>query len=161
MGLIREGVSMMKRLMVVLVLCAAAVWNIPAQEGDFEIEDGVLTAYRGNAEEVVVPEGVTAIGRDAFWDCKNLTSVTLPASLTAIGEWAFRECSGLISIDTGAADIGQGAFAGCSSLTTVNLTTGIASIGICLTPSSTFPPHFWMRTGTRRAGKNTRTGYRP
>jgi hypothetical protein len=33
----------MKRLTAVLILCAAAVWNIPAQQGDFEIKDGVLT----------------------------------------------------------------------------------------------------------------------
>jgi hypothetical protein len=96
-GLIREGVSMMKRLMVVLVLCAAAVWNIPALQGDFEIENGVLTGYRGRVAEVVVPADVTAIGEGAF-SGSGIRSVTLPANLTRIGEWAFYGCESLTAI---------------------------------------------------------------
>jgi hypothetical protein len=41
---------------------------------------------------VVIPEGVTLIGEDAFDGCTKLTSVTLPSTLTAIGEGAFRNC---------------------------------------------------------------------
>jgi hypothetical protein len=38
------------------------VLAVIAQQGDFVIENDMLTAYRGSAAEVVVPEGVTAIG---------------------------------------------------------------------------------------------------
>ena len=39
---------------------------------DYLIENGVLTAYTGNAEEVSVPEGVTEIGTGAFQNNREL-----------------------------------------------------------------------------------------
>jgi hypothetical protein len=118
--------------MAVLVLCAAAVWNITAQEGDFEIEDGVLVKYRGNAAELVVPEGVTAIGEGAFAECGSLLSITLPAGLTAVGKWAFFGCYSLSSVilPAGLTTIGDGAFAGCGSLLSVTLPASLTSIGM-------------------------------
>ncbi|MDR2071081.1 MAG: leucine-rich repeat domain-containing protein [Treponema sp.] len=116
----------MKRLMVVLVLCAAAVWNIPALQGDFEIENGVLVKYRGSAAEVVVLDRVTIIGDYAFSKCTGLASITLPVSLTAIGDWAFADCSGLasITIPDRVAMIGRGAFVRCTGLTAITLPAG-------------------------------------
>ena len=57
--------------------------------GDFEIKDGVLQKYRGAAEEVVIPEGVTVIGRDAFYYHRNLKRVKIPDSVTHIERDAF------------------------------------------------------------------------
>lgn len=37
-------------------------FNSVSVESDFEITDGVLVKYSGNAEKVVIPEGVTALG---------------------------------------------------------------------------------------------------
>ena len=31
-------------------------------DSDFDISDGVLTAYNGNGGDIVIPDGVTAIG---------------------------------------------------------------------------------------------------
>ena len=39
--------------------------------------------------EMVVPEGITAIGEKAFWECEKLQSITLPQSLKEIGADAF------------------------------------------------------------------------
>lgn len=39
--------------------------------------------------ELVLPEGIQTIGRDAFSGCAGITSVTLPASLTSIDSSAF------------------------------------------------------------------------
>lgn len=40
---------------------------------DFVIEIGVLKKYVGTDTEVVIPDGVTSIGDDAFNYCKNCT----------------------------------------------------------------------------------------
>ena len=50
-----------------------------------------------------LPQGVTALGIDAFVKCNNLTSIELPASLTKIGLAAFYSCSKLASITCRAA----------------------------------------------------------
>ena len=47
---------------------------------------------------ITIPEGVTSIGYSAFWKCTLLSSVTLPESLTSIGYLTFKECKSLSSI---------------------------------------------------------------
>ena len=41
---------------------------------------------------VVIPEGVTTIGRECFWNCKRLHKTTVPDTVTAIGKGAFAGC---------------------------------------------------------------------
>ncbi len=48
--------------------------------------------------DLVIPDGVTSIGRFAFDRCTGLTSVTIPESVTGIGEYAFRACTGLTEV---------------------------------------------------------------
>ena len=55
----------------------------------FTITNGVLTAYHGTDENVIIPEGVLEIGNRAFADCTSLKSVTFPSTLTSIGVYAF------------------------------------------------------------------------
>ena len=50
-----------------------------------------------NLKSITIPDGVTSIGKNAFYDCDSLTSVTIGNSVTSIGEYAFYDCS---SIDT-------------------------------------------------------------
>lgn len=48
-----------------------------------------------NGEEVkdlIIPDGVTFIGANAFYSCESLTSVTLPNSVTGISTRAFGGC---------------------------------------------------------------------
>ena len=52
-----------------------------------------------NPQTVVIPEGVTSIGNSAFMSCSNLTSVTIPSSVTSIGYEAFRDCKSLKTIN--------------------------------------------------------------
>ena len=46
-------------------------------------------------KNVVIEDGVTSIGDDAFNGCTELTSVAIPASVTAIGDLAFIDCNNL------------------------------------------------------------------
>ena len=47
---------------------------------------------------VILPEGLTAIGANAFSGCAGLTSVSIPSSVTSIGENAFWDCTELKNI---------------------------------------------------------------
>ena len=55
-------------------------------------EDGkTVTGVKDKSiKSVVIPKGVTSIGRLAFSGCKDLTSITIPDSVTSIGDGAFR-----------------------------------------------------------------------
>jgi hypothetical protein len=45
--------------------------------------------YRENITSVIIENGVTSIGKEAFYNCSGLTSVTIPASVTSIGAEGF------------------------------------------------------------------------
>ena len=49
--------------------------------------------------DLVIPDGVTSIGRYAFFNCIGLVSVTIPNSVTSIGGSAFENCTALMSIE--------------------------------------------------------------
>lgn len=76
---------------------------------DFVIENGVLKKYTGSGGDVVIPDGVTGIGKGAFAGCHLLTAVTIPDTVTSIEDLAFDACSTLrdITIQTDAVKIGQ------------------------------------------------------
>ena len=89
-----------------------------SSSADFVIQDGELKNYTGSGGDVVIPDGVTSIGEDAFRNCGTLTSVVIPEGVTSIGWHAFSGCSSLtsITIPEGVTGIGWYAFSGCSSL---------------------------------------------
>ncbi|MDR0865048.1 MAG: leucine-rich repeat domain-containing protein [Candidatus Symbiothrix sp.] len=81
-------------LVLLLIQTARATVN-----GDFEIDkDGVLISYDGTGGNVVIPEEVTAIGKEVFAGCDNLLSISIPGSVTAIGNYAFAYCISLQEI---------------------------------------------------------------
>ena len=99
---------------------------------DFIIENGVVTAYVGEAEEISVPAGVTEIGAKAFLNNTAVKKITLPESVEKIGAEAFRGCSAAeeINIPSGVTEIGNSAFYNCNGLKqTLKLPEGLAELG--------------------------------
>lgn len=45
-----------------------------------------------------IPNNITTIGDDAFYQCEGLTSIYIPNNVSSIGKTSFMGCSGLISI---------------------------------------------------------------
>lgn len=70
---------------------------------DFEYkttEDGscILTGYKGTGE-MIIPDGVTEIGRSAFEDRTDITKVVIPSSVKIIRNKAFRSCENLTEVE--------------------------------------------------------------
>ncbi len=118
-------------LSVGVLLSTLPMGTVQAAESDFVIVDGVLTDYIGPGGDVVIPEGVTEIGRSVFSNNRTIMSVTLPSSIDVIGEDAFRDCRNLTSvfIPEGLSYIGIFAFESCTSLASITLPEGLKTIG--------------------------------
>lgn len=57
-------------------------------------------AYAGRGiESIVIPNGVQEFESQAFWQCKNLTTINIPKSLTKIGSSTFKACEKLATIN--------------------------------------------------------------
>ena len=80
--------------------------------------------------EIIIPQGVTHVGNQAFANCINLKSITLPDSVTTIQGTAFMGCSGLTSITLpdGLTTIEYSTFKDCNNLTSVTLPDGLTTI---------------------------------
>ena len=78
-----------------------------------------------------VPDSVTFLNDDAFYNCADLTGIAFPADLITIGKYAFDNCANLtgIEIPGGVTYIGDGAFRSCSSLTDIEIPSGVTCIG--------------------------------
>ena len=118
------------------------------------IIDGTLIKYQGNAERVIIPDGVTVIGhgafhtnygiteiqipdtvttieKNAFMNCINLKSINLPDSIVSIGKYAFSGCHGLtiIRIPRQVRIIEENTFAGCEGIKEVIISENVVQIG--------------------------------
>ena len=93
---------------------------------------GVTSGYPRYTGAVTIPSSVTyegkaysvtCIGKQAFYNCTELTSVIIPNSVTTIDDEAFSGCSNLTSVTIGNAvkTIGYYSFSGCSSLTSIEI----------------------------------------
>ena len=55
-------------------------------QGDYNLEGAV---------KVVLPESITTIDEEAFWECESLTDITISKNVTEIGIGAFTGCKNL------------------------------------------------------------------
>ena len=74
---------------------------------------------------------VVGIGRMAFYDCRNLTSVLIPNTVTNIGGSAFSWCLKLshMTIPGSVKQIGERAFSYCTNLENVEFNEGLETLG--------------------------------
>ena len=87
--------------------------------------------WNTDVTSIVIEEGVTSIGNNAFYDCTSLTSVTIPGNVESIGESAFYYCDNLtdVTLQDGVKSIGDAAFIWCNNLTNIVLPNSVTSIG--------------------------------
>lgn len=83
-----------------------------------------------NVTSVTLPKGLKHIGDFAFCFCESLTFITIPGSVTSIGCSAF-DSSGLTSIviPKSVKSIGDFAFSDCGNLTSISIGKGVTRIG--------------------------------
>ena len=80
--------------------------------------------------EIVLPQSVTSIKKDAFMSCIELKSVKIGRGVTKIGDSAFMACTSLTSIEIpdNVTSVGEYIFQSCESLKEVTIGKGLASI---------------------------------
>ena len=101
------------------------------------IDDGVTSIGRCAfydfiaLESVSIANSVEIIGRSAFLDCESLKSIVIPEGVIEIQIDAFRNCTSLtnVTFPSSLLLIDAGAFDGCESLTSVIIPINVQEIG--------------------------------
>lgn len=73
-------------------------WIKTQATNGYVIFDGYLEAYIGSEPDVVIPNNVSIVGRNAFDGNAFLTTVCIPMGVTAIEELAFANCRKLKTV---------------------------------------------------------------
>ena len=115
---------------VLTIRGAGPMYDYESESGEGE-ELPPWIRHRENIRSVVVKNGVTRIGNNAFYGFPALTGASLADSVAQIGGNAFRLCEALTDIvfSAGLEEIEDCAFTGCAGLTAVTLPAGLKRIG--------------------------------
>ncbi len=70
---------------------------VQGENKEFEIVGGVLKKYKGSATNVIIPNGVSKLGRSAF-EGTMINKVVIPDSVAVIDERVFENCINLQEI---------------------------------------------------------------
>ena len=105
--------------------CADGIWEKPQL---WIVNGEVKKCLYENADNVIIPDGVTKIFNDAFSFKKSLASVTIPDGVTEIGTSAFKSCIALKSIIIPDSVVKLDGFTDCSSLESIVIGSGVTDI---------------------------------
>ena len=85
---------------------------------DFTEDSTPFEEYRETIKNIVVEEGVTAIGKYLFSGCTNVEAIDLPSTLVSIGDYNFTgiKLSGYVVIPASVEYIGKAAFGECPEI---------------------------------------------
>lgn len=100
-------------------------------EGSGAMPDTVPWAsVRDKVRTVIIGEGITTIGSQAFRDCTQLTAVRMSHTVTAVGEAAFAGCRSLkgIRLPESVARLGENAFYHCTSLAYIHVPSAVQQL---------------------------------
>ena len=87
------------------------------ENGYYDIDDKKSAIGNNTVTSVVIPEGVEAINKYAFYNCTKLTNVTLPSTCKTIGTYAFADSVLLTNVNfDNVKVVGDYAFYNCKSL---------------------------------------------
>ncbi len=100
-------------------------------KNDFEIVDKILVDYKGQQQEVLIPQGVVDIKKYAFLNCESITGVVIPEGVIKIGESAFAGCKNLenVVLPESLITIDEEAFRGCTSLKEISIPDNVTTLG--------------------------------
>ena len=101
---------------------------------DYSYSNQPWYSYRTQISSIKINEGVTNIGKYAFYLVGSYSkglSVSIASSVTEIKDYAFQSCQNMksISIPGSVVNIGKEAFDECQKLKTVTLNNGLEKIG--------------------------------
>ena len=84
-------------------------------------------------KKIVIMDGVTYIGKNAFSGCITFDTISIPSSVTIIGERAFSGCTNLrnVNIPNGVTKICDRAFSACDELMNISLPSTLDTIETC------------------------------
>lgn len=86
--------------------------------------------FRKDITTVILPEGLTYIGKEAFEDCEKVSYCKIPSTVVTIGNGAFAHtCITRVVIPDGVEKIGRSAFSRCYSLTSIYIPASVTEIG--------------------------------
>ena len=131
-----------------VMVCAASNSGAVNSTVNWELDNGTLriTGYgemanddnfygwkklSGQIVNIEVSEGITLIGRMAFWDCDRLKNVSLPSTLKIIEDNAFTYCTSLatINLPNNLVCIEREAFDSCYDLENITVPDSLVYVG--------------------------------
>lgn len=135
-----RSLMLMLIIMTMTVLFGISASAKTVTSGDFIFETSssgaTLKEYKGNDTSVEIPSAVgsykvVAVGSEAFWQNKTMTSVEIPSTVTSVGYAAFNECTALtkVILPSSVKTIGEAAFWYCTGLKKIVIPESVTSIG--------------------------------
>ena len=95
--------------------------QLPADESGQDEYYWLREAWKSEARELVIEEGITAVGPAVFRNCEALSAVSIPESVTCVGDYAFANCGMEEIIFPAQADLGESVLVDCINLRSVTL----------------------------------------